>query len=126
MSLRTPLSLVRGLGSARSGSHHWWLQRVTALALVPLTVWFVVSVIGLVGADHAAVVAWLGNPVAASLLIALIFATFYHAALGLQVVYEDYISKFGLRMAVDIATKLVLALLGLIAVISVLRIALGG
>ena len=126
MSLRTPLSIVRGLGSARAGSHHWWLQRVTALALVPLTFWFVVSLIGLVGAEHAAVVDWLGNPVSASLLIALVFATFYHAALGLQVVYEDYISKLGLRMAVDIATKLVLALLGLVAVISVLRIALGG
>ncbi|MCB9957122.1 MAG: succinate dehydrogenase, hydrophobic membrane anchor protein [Rhodospirillaceae bacterium] len=126
MTLRTPLSTVRGLGSSKSGTHHWWVQRLTAVALVPLGLWFVISVIGLVGAEHAVVVAWLGDPVTAGLLIALVIATFYHAALGMQVVYEDYVGNLGLRMAVDIATKLILALLGLIAIVSIVMIALGG
>ena len=126
MSLRTPLGTVRGLGSSKSGTHHWWVQRLTAVALVPLSVWFAVSVIGLVGADHAVVTAWLGGPITAGLMIALIVATFYHAALGLQVIYEDYIPNLGWRLAIDTATKLVLALLGLIATVSIVMIALGG
>ncbi|HWD58386.1 MAG TPA: succinate dehydrogenase, hydrophobic membrane anchor protein, partial [Stellaceae bacterium] len=79
--MRSPLGRVLGLGSAKEGVEHWWRQRLTAIALVPLTVWFVVSVIGLVGADRAAIVAWMHSPMPAMLMILLIAATFYHAAL---------------------------------------------
>ena len=126
MSLRTPLGRVRGLGSARSGAHHWMAQRLTALALVPLTLWFVISLISVVGADREAVVAWLSSPVSAALMIALIFATFYHASLGMQVIYEDYVANGALRHALDIGTKFLCFLLGLAASVSVLMLALGG
>ena len=126
MSLRTPLHRVRGLGSARSGAHHWVAQRLTALALVPLTFWFVISLIGVVGADLTVVVAWLSDPVSAALMIALIFATFYHASLGMQVIYEDYVANGAIRHGLDIGTKFLCFLLGLAASVSVLMLALGG
>ena len=106
MSLRNPLARARGLGSAKQGVHHWWMQRVSAIALVPLSVWFVASLIAVAGGDHAAVAAWIGQPVTAVLLILTLIATFYHAALGLQVVYEDYIGSHLLRIAADVVTKL--------------------
>src|SRR4029077_16355347 len=93
--MRSPLGRAIGLGSAKEGVNHWWAQRVTALALVPLTLWFVIAVIGLIGADRQALGAWLHNPVAAMLMILLLVATFYHAALGLQVVIEDYVYRDG-------------------------------
>ena len=89
-SLRSPLGRVRGLGSAKEGVAHWWAQRLTGLALVPLALWFVISVISLAGADHARTVAWIASPVPAVLLVLLIAATFYHAVLGLQVVVGFY------------------------------------
>ena len=91
MSLRTPLGRVRGLGSAKEGTAHWWAQRLTAIALVPLVLWFAVSLIVLAGADHATVAAWLRDPVAAVLMLLLILAGFHHAQLGMQVVIEDYV-----------------------------------
>ncbi len=124
--LRTPVARARGLGSAKEGVHHWWLQRLTALALIPLALWFVASIVGLAGAPHAAVVAWLGNPLSAVLLILLIIATFYHAALGMQVVYEDYISAKWVEITVDVATKFACFLLAAVSIFSVLKIAFGG
>ena len=85
MDLRAPLARVRGLGSARDGTHHWWMQRVTAVALVPLALWFTVSVVSVVGANHATATAWLQGPVNAALMLALIIAVFYHAHLGVRV-----------------------------------------
>ncbi len=125
MSLRDPLKTVRGLGSAKEGVHHWWAQRVTAIALVPLAVWFVVSMISVAGAGHAEVVAWIGNPFVAVLLICLIIAVFHHAQLGMQVIYEDYIHDGWLKMAADLGTKFLAIILGLAAAISVLKIAIG-
>lgn len=125
MSLRDPLKTVRGLGSAKEGVHHWWSQRVTAIALIPLAVWFVVSLISVAGAGHAEVVAWIGNPLVAVLLICLIIAVFHHAQLGMQVIYEDYIHDGWLKMAADLGTKFLAILLGLAAAISVLKIAIG-
>jgi succinate dehydrogenase / fumarate reductase membrane anchor subunit len=125
-SLRTPVGRARGLGSAREGAHHWWVQRVSAVALVPLTLWFVVSVLGLMGADHQTMVGWVQNPVTASLLIALIAATFYHAALGMQVIFEDYLEPRWLELSAIVATKLICALLGIASAVSVLMIAFGG
>ena len=122
-SLRSPLGRVRGLGSAKDGTHHWWAQRLTALAQIPLTVWFVISVIVLTGGDYYAMVAWAGSPLVAGLLILLIVATFYHGALGLQVVIEDYVhhemTKLVLLLFVK-ATALVLALTAVLSVLSLL------
>lgn len=122
MSLRTPLARVRHLGSAKDGTHHWWLQRVTALALVPLLLWFVISVIGMLGADHRGMVDWVSNPVTAALLILLIIATFYHAVLGLQVVIEDYIHDRVARMAVLLLVQGLGFLLATVGVISILSL----
>ena len=84
--MASPLARVRGLGSAKEGADHWWAQRLTAVALVPLTLWFVYSVVSLLGAGHAEAVAWASAPLNALLLVLLIATTFYHAQLGLQVV----------------------------------------
>lgn len=126
MSFRTPMGRARGLGSARDGAGHWWAQRLTAIALVPLTLWFVASVVALAGASHAEVVAWLGAPVPAVLMILMIVATFHHAQLGLQVVIEDYIHSEGLKIAGIVLVKFAAAALGLVSVFAVLRIAFGG
>jgi len=118
--MRSQLGRARGLGAAHAGAEHWWVERVTALALVPLTVWFVISVLGLLGADQPAVAAWAGRPLNAALLLALVFITFHHTQLGLQVVYEDYIQTIMLRHFLVLATKgacLVLALMAAVAVI---------
>ena len=126
MQFRSPLGKVRGLGSAKDGTHHWWMQRVTALALIPLALWFVVSVVALAGQDHAAFVAWVRNPISATLLVVLIAATFHHAQLGLQVVLEDYVHREGLKLASILAIKFASVVLAGIGIFSVLRIAFGG
>ena len=90
-SLRSPLGRAIGLGSAKHGADHWWAQRVSAVALILLGLWFAASLIAHAGADHGAVVAWLRNPITAILMLLLVATTFYHAALGLQVVIEDYV-----------------------------------
>lgn len=124
MSLRTPLARVRHLGSAKDGTHHWWVQRLTALALIPLTVWFVASVISLVGAGHGAVVSWIGNPVSATLMLILIVAVFYHAYLGLQIVIEDYVHNKAAKLALLLTVQGLSLLLGTAAVLAVLTILL--
>ncbi|MBM3558717.1 MAG: succinate dehydrogenase, hydrophobic membrane anchor protein [Alphaproteobacteria bacterium] len=126
MSIRTPLARARGLGSAKSGTRHWWLQRVTALALIPLAVWFIVGVVVLGAADHAAAVAWIGHPVSAVLLILAIGFGFWHGQLGLQVVIEDYVHGEGCRIALMLAMKGAALLLAVAGILSVLRVALGG
>lgn len=126
MMLRTPLGRVRGLGSAKEGVGHWWAQRVTALALIPLTVWFVASVIALAGADHATIVAWLRSPVVAALMVLLLVSVFYHAALGVQVVIEDYVHEEGAKLASILIVKALCLVLGLAGIFAVLKIAFGG
>jgi succinate dehydrogenase / fumarate reductase membrane anchor subunit len=121
---RSQLGRVRGLGAAGSGVEHWWRERIAAMALVPLSVWFVVSVLSMLGADQAVVAAWAGHPVNAVLLLALIVMTFHHTALGLQVVYEDYIDSVGLRTGVTLATNGACLILGLMASLAVLKLAL--
>ena len=122
MSFRTPLGRVRGLGSAKDGTGHWWMQRLTALALVPITVWFVISVIGMAGASYAEFSDWMANPLVAGLFLILIAATFYHAVLGLQVVVEDYLHNEGMKIATLLVIKAAAVLLGLTAALSVLRL----
>jgi succinate dehydrogenase / fumarate reductase membrane anchor subunit len=123
--MRSPLGRAIGLGSAKEGVEHWWRQRVTALALVPLTLWFVVAVIGLVGADHAVFVAWVRSPMPALLLVLLLVATFYHAALGLQVVIEDYIHGEAMRLAAVLIMRLLCIVFALRGIFAVLKLALG-
>ena len=93
MTLQTPLAKVRHLGAAKEGANHWWWQRLTAILLVPLSLWFVGSLWSIVvgGADRDALVDWLSGPVAAVLMLLFLGATFYHLKLGLQVVIEDYV-----------------------------------
>ncbi|WP_439579139.1 succinate dehydrogenase, hydrophobic membrane anchor protein [Elioraea sp.] len=123
-TLRSPLGRVRGLGAAKEGAHHWWVQRLTAVALVPLTLWFIASVIVLAGASHGEVVLWMARPHNTVLLLVLIGATFWHGALGLQVVIEDYIRSDGTRLAAMLAMKAAMLLLALFAAIAVLKVAL--
>ena len=125
MSYRTPIGRARGLGSAKDGTAHWWAQRLTALALVPLTLWFAISVIGLVGGGRAAVLDWLESPVAAGLMILLIGATFHHAQLGVQVVIEDYVHNEPVKIGAIILVKFAAVVLALAGILSVLAIAFG-
>ena len=124
--MRSPLGRVLGLGSAKEGVEHWWRQRTTALLLVPLVLWFVIAVIGLVGADRAAVIAWMHNPMSAVLMILLIVATFYHAALGLQVVIEDYIHGEVAKLTTLLVMRLLCILFVLRGVLAVLKLAFAG
>jgi len=125
MELRSTLGRVRGLGSAKEGVSHWWAQRTTALALVPLCLWFAASVIGLAGADYTAVVVWFKSPFNATLMILLIGASFYHAVLGLQVVLEDYVHHEGRKLASIVIIKGLAGALGLLAVVAILKLAFG-
>ncbi len=123
-TLRTPLGRVRGLGAAKSGVHHWWLQRLTSLALLPLSIWLVFSLAGLAGASHAQAVAWIGRPLNAVLLLAFLAAAFHHSANGVQEVIEDYVREPFARAAGIILVKGLCALLWIAASLAVLRIAL--
>jgi succinate dehydrogenase / fumarate reductase membrane anchor subunit len=123
--LRSPLGRARGLGSAKSGTTLWWAQRVTSVALVPLTVWFVFfAVLGHLGASQPQIAHWAGNPVNAVLLLSLVIATFYHLQLGLQVVIEDYIHTELVKLASLLALKGACVLLSLASLVAVLKLAL--
>jgi succinate dehydrogenase / fumarate reductase membrane anchor subunit len=123
MSLRSDLGRVRGLGSAKEGAAHWWAQRVTAVALVPLLLWFVASVVALTGAGQTVVAAWIGQPVHAILLVLLVGAGLYHAQLGLQVVIEDYVHTKWLKLISIIAIKFAAVVIVAATVFAVLKIA---
>ncbi len=122
MNLQSPLARVRGLGSAKTGLHHWWLQRLTALALIPLSLWFTYSLLVVISADYATVVAWLARPLNAILMLLFIIALYYHAVLGVQVVIEDYINSKRQRIACLILVKFLALLSGLSAAMAVLKI----
>ena len=125
MDMRSPLARARGLGSAKDGVAHWWAQRVTAVALVPLTLWFVVSVVSLVGADYAAYKAWVGMPGNLVLLVLLIVTLFHHTQLGLQVVIEDYVHGETAKVVSLMVIKFTVVLLGASCVLAVLRVSFG-
>ena len=122
--LRSPLSQVKGLGSAKEGTTHFWRQRLTALLLIPLVLWVGFSLAAL-PVDHATLVGWIQQPWVTVALVLLVIVTFYHAQLGLQVVIEDYISSHSRRTVVLLLTNLACLLLGTIGVISVLKISFG-
>jgi len=126
MEMRSPLGRIRGLGSTNDGIGHWWLQRVTGIALVPLMIWFVFSAIGLAGADINAFKTWVGtsgNPVLLSLLI---FTMFHHGQLGLQVVVEDYIHSELTKLGLLIAIKFSAIIFGGYSIYAVMRLTFGG
>ena len=125
MSLRSPLGKVLGLGSARGGSGHWYAQRVTAVALVILGLWFVSSLVLMDGVSHESVVSWLRAPFSAAMALLLVLVSAYHANLGLQVVFEDYVADHGARIVILIAVKFALVTAALIGVLAVLHIAFG-
>jgi succinate dehydrogenase / fumarate reductase membrane anchor subunit len=122
--LRSPLGRARGLGSARAGSKHWWAQRLTSVALVPLTLWFIWSMLHMTGASQGDIADWLASPVRLALILALIAATFHHLQLGLQVVIEDYVTQEGVKLAAVLAVKGACILLALICAISALTLGL--
>lgn len=123
--MRSMLGRARGLGSAKSGVEHWWFQRVTSVALIPLTLWFIWSVLHLVGQPRAAVVAWAHSPLVAALLLATIWATFVHLQMGVSTVIEDYIRSESRRLVSVLVMKGIAGLLGLTAAIAALKLALG-
>ncbi len=124
--LRTPLKRALGLGSAKDGVHHFAVQRLTAVALVGLTAWFVWFVLGLLGSDYLAAADAVARPVNAVLLVSFLVAGFWHAQLGLQVIIEDYLHAPGAAVAAQVAVRFVCFLGALAGILAVLRIALGG
>jgi succinate dehydrogenase / fumarate reductase membrane anchor subunit len=124
--LRSPFARAIGLGSAKEGVDHWWAQRVSSVALVVLGLWLVASLVALAGADRARVVAWLHGPLAAVLLMLTLAAAFYHSALGLQVVIEDYVHSEWVKIPAIVAMRLLCLALGVAGIFAVLRISFGG
>ena len=122
---RTPLARARGLGSAKEGVHHWWMQRLTAIALIPLVVWFAISLVMLSGADYQVVRAWIGSPLVMVMLILTIGIGLHHGQLGIQVVWEDY-TEGAFRIVMIVLTKFLAVLFGLGAIVAILRIGFGG
>lgn len=126
MNLRSPLSKAVGLGSAKHGFSHWWWQRVTAVALVPLTLWFVYSVVCLLGQNHDVVSAWLSSPFNATLMLLFVFTGLYHAQTGVQVVIEDYVHTKWMNLMLLLLVKFSAVLMAVLATVSVFKIAFGG
>jgi succinate dehydrogenase / fumarate reductase membrane anchor subunit len=125
MSLMTPLNRVLGLGTGKGAAEHWWVQRVTAVALLPLGLWFAFALLTLPGFDYPTVVAWVREPVTSILLVLFVIAAGYHSALGVQVVVEDYVPGNGARAVTLVASTLAHAGLTIAAVFAVLKIAFG-
>lgn len=126
MSLRTPLRRVLGTGSAKEGVHHWWQQRLTSVALVPLTVWFAVSILALPSFDYATLAAWMHGATSALLLILLVLVGTWHSQLGVRVIVEDYVHAPGARAVTLTLLSFLHALLAAAGVLAVLKMALGG
>jgi succinate dehydrogenase / fumarate reductase, membrane anchor subunit len=123
--MRSPLGRAMGLGSAKDGAGHWWAERASAVALVPLTLWFAASIIAHSGSDYVTFVAWLRTPLAAIPMILLLMALFHHTALGLQVVIKDYIHS-GVRFAAVMVVRLGCFALAAAGIVATLRIAFSG
>ncbi|MEM7357814.1 MAG: succinate dehydrogenase, hydrophobic membrane anchor protein [Pseudomonadota bacterium] len=126
MSLRSPLSKAVGLGSAKHGFSHWWWQRVTAIALIPLSLWFVYSVISLMGADYETATAWLSSPINATIILLFILTALYHGQTGLQVVIEDYVHTKWVNLSLLLLIKFASVVMAVVAIISVFSVVAGG
>ena len=125
MSLRSPLGKVLGAGSAKQGVHHWWMQRLTSVALVPLSIWFVVSLLSLPSFDHATVVAWMRQSWTALLLILFVLLASWHSQLGVREVVEDYVHGAGARTVTLVSVTFAHTLIAAAGVLAVLRVAFG-
>jgi succinate dehydrogenase / fumarate reductase membrane anchor subunit len=121
MSIQTPLGKVRGHGAAHTGTRHYWLQRLTAIALVPLTLWFVWAVVRYVGAPYEEVIAFFGHPVSAVAMLMFVLMALGHMLLGVQVVIEDYIRKEGSKIALLLLLNFVVLAIAITCVVAVLR-----
>ena len=126
MSLRSPISRVTGLGTAKKGLGHWWSQRVTSVALLPLGLWFVASLLRLPNFGHEIVTTWIAMPLNSVLLLLLIGTLVYHSQLGVQVVVEDYVHHHGLKVATMLLLTFAHVVVAALAIFAVLRIAFGG
>lgn len=124
-ALRSPLGRARGYGSAKEGVHHFWVQRVSAVALVPLSLWFVFSVARLPMGSYTAVEHWVSSPSVAVMLVLFIPTLFYHSMLGVQVVVEDYVGGESLKLATLLLLKFAHVAAAAVGVLAVLKIGLG-
>lgn len=122
-SAQTPLHKVEGLGPAHSGTGHFWRERVTAVALIPLSLWFLYVMLGLVGTTEVTALQFLAHPVNALLMAAFILVSLYHAALGLQVVIDDYIHTAGMKIILLLLVRFSLIATGSICLFALIRIA---
>jgi len=124
MSLRSPLGRVLGAGSAKEGVHHWWMQRLTSIALVPLTIWFLVSLLTLPSFEHVTVISWIAQSWTALLLILFILVATWHSQLGVRVVVEDYVHG-GAKTLTLVLITFIHALVAAAGVFAVLKVAFG-
>lgn len=124
-TIRSPLGRARGLGSAKDGTHHWWVQRLSAMAMIPPMIFLLCNIDRLVSPDHAALLVWLEQPLPAMALILFILTSFYHAALGIQVIIEDYIHCEGAKFFYLILNKLFFFFTGFAAIFAVIRLNFG-
>ena len=122
--MASPLKIAKGLGSAKTGLHHWWLQRLTAIALIPLTIWFVTIIAFINEADYQQSIDLISQPFNGTLLILFIIASFWHSQLGMQVVIEDYVSQKFMRITLLIIIKYFFIFIGILSIISILKIIL--
>jgi succinate dehydrogenase / fumarate reductase membrane anchor subunit len=125
VKLRSPLNIALGLGSSGHGFSHWWWQRLSAIALVPLSIWFVWSVLTLIGADFGAVTAWLRSPIQSSLLLLFVLVSLFHGQTGVQVVIEDYVHTRWLGLTLNLLVKGAALLMAAIAIVSILKVTVG-
>jgi len=125
VSLRSPLGRVEGLGSAKDGTGHWWSQRVTAVALVPLTLWFLMSLLSLPALDYATVRTWLSFPLSAFLAVLLVAVLTYHSYLGTNEVVEDYVHSGGMKLLTLLSLRFLYVLIGGASIFAILRVAFG-
>ena len=125
MSLRSPMSRVLGLGAAKSGVSHWWMQRVSSVALTVLTLWFAASLVRFDTFGWTVVTEWVGQPLNTVLLCLLIATTAYHSLLGVQVVVEDYVAHKGLKIVTMLLLNFIHVVLAAVGVFAVLKIAFG-
>jgi succinate dehydrogenase / fumarate reductase membrane anchor subunit len=125
MSLRTPLGRVLGMGSAKDGTGHWWAQRVSAVALVPLTLWFLFSLLLLPGLDYATVKVWLSLPISGFLTVLLLAVSTYHSYLGTTVVVEDYVHSAGMKVLTLLTLRFLYVLVCGAGIFAILRVMLG-
>ena len=125
MTMETPIARVRGLGSAKAGAHHWWLERLSSVALLVLSVWLIASIFRLPDLSYGTVREWLADPLAAVPMLLLVATTFWHSKMGMQVIIEDYVHEAGLKaFSIAVLNFFMVAAAGL-AFFAVLKIAFG-